>query len=69
MYNIYREEIGRILRPPDAAVDALKDLFTQDWFRRRWKISVAREATILCDSYALEWKVVVQAVTRMENEV
>jgi hypothetical protein len=72
IYKTYRGNFERNLRPTDAAVDALKDVFTRDWFRRIWivqEISVAREATVLCGSYALEWKVVVQAVTRMENEV
>jgi hypothetical protein len=58
--------------PTDADVHALKDYFDRDWFRRIWivqEINVARKATVLCGRYAVEWEVVVQAVTYMEREV
>lgn len=72
IYKASREYYEQGSRPTDAAVDALKDFFSRPWFRRIWivqEISVAREATVLCGSYALEWKVVVQATRRMESEV
>lgn len=72
MLVLYSRGWTRNSDPTDTAVDALKDFFSRDWFRRIWivqEISVAREATVLCGSHALEWKVLMQAVKRMEKEV